>query len=131
MKYSKATNYALHTMLYLIAFAPDRPVGVAQLAETQRVSPTYLSKILTKLAKANLIESAPGAGGGYRVKGRKEDVAMLDVIHAVEGTASLFDCCGNDDSECLIHQAMRSAEQAMERQLKEKKMIDLAIERRG
>ncbi len=131
MKYSKATNYALHTMLYLIAFAPDRPVGVAQLAETQRVSPTYLSKILTKLAKANLIESAPGAGGGYRVKGRKEDVAMLDVIHAVEGTASLFDCCGSDDSECLIHRAMRSAEQAMERQLKEKKMIDLAIERRG
>lgn len=45
-------------MLYLIAFAPDRPVGVRRLADTQGVSPTYLSKILTKLVKAGLIESA-------------------------------------------------------------------------
>ncbi|MFD1954522.1 Rrf2 family transcriptional regulator [Paenibacillus thailandensis] len=126
MKYSKATNYALHTMLYLCAFAPDRPVGVQQLAEKQGLSPTYLSKILTKLVKAGLIESASGAGGGYRLKGKKEDVSFLDIIHAVEGTASLFDCCGSEDSKCLIHQVMLEAEKAMERHLKNTKMIEVA-----
>ncbi|NMM53397.1 Rrf2 family transcriptional regulator [Paenibacillus aquistagni] len=125
MKYSKATNYALHTMLYLIAIAPDRPVGVQQLAEKQGVSPTYLSKILTKLVKAGLVESASGANGGYRVKGNKEDISFLDIIHALEGTTSLFECCGSGDERCVIHQVMLSAEEAMEQHLKNTKLIDL------
>ena len=126
MKYSKATNYALHTMMYLMAVAPDRPIGVQPLADKMNVSPTYLSKILTKLVKAGLIESASGAHGGYRLKGKKEDVSFLDVIHAVEGTASLFECCGSEDSRCAIHQVMLAAEDAMERHLKNAKLIELA-----
>lgn len=123
MKYSKATNYALHTMLFLMAHTPDKPVGVQPLADKQGVSPTYLSKILTKLVKAGLIESAPGAGGGYQLKGKKEDISFLDIIHAVEGTASLFEC---HNDECLIHQVMLAAEQTMEQKLKETKLIELA-----
>lgn len=126
MKYSKATNYALHTMLYLVAVAADRPVGVQQLAEKQGVSPTYLSKILTKLVKAGLIESASGANGGYRVKGRKEDISFLDVIHAIEGTTSLFECCESENPHCLINQVMVAAEKDMERHLKNAKLSDLA-----
>jgi len=126
MKFSKATNYALHTMLYLLAFAPDKPVGVQQLADAHRVSPTYLSKILTKLVKAGLIESASGANGGYRLKGKKEEISMLDIIHAVEGTASLFECCDGEDDRCLIRREMRNAENAMEKHLHDTKMIELA-----
>ncbi|WP_274365682.1 RrF2 family transcriptional regulator [Paenibacillus thermotolerans] len=126
MKYSKATNYALHTMLYLTAVSPDKPVGVQQLADKLGVSPTYLSKILTKLVKSGLVESASGANGGYRLKGKKEDISFLDIIHAVEGSASLFECCSGGDSRCLIHQVMLEAEEAMERHLKNTKMIELA-----
>lgn len=115
-------------MLYLMAFTPDKPVGVQQLADRQDVSPTYLSKILTKLVKAGLIESASGANGGYRLRGRKEDISFLDIIHAVEGTASLFECCGSEDSRCMIHQVMLQAEEAMERQLKNTKLFELAKE---
>lgn len=126
MKYSKATNYALHTMLFLVASEPDRPVGVQLLADKQGVSPTYLSKILTKLVKAGLIESISGAGGGYRLRVKKEDISFLDIIHAVEGTASLFDCCGSRDSQCAIHRVMLAAEEEMEHILKNKKLIELA-----
>ncbi|GIO28940.1 hypothetical protein J2TS6_00810 [Paenibacillus albilobatus] len=40
MKFPKATDYALHTMLFLTAATPQKP-GVQQLAERQSVSPTY------------------------------------------------------------------------------------------
>ncbi|WP_379131717.1 RrF2 family transcriptional regulator [Paenibacillus sp. sgz500958] len=126
MKYSKATNYALHTMLFLVAAAKDKPIGVQQLAERQDVSPTYLSKILTKLVKAGLIESASGANGGYRLKQSKEDISFLDIIHAIEGTASLFDCALNHPSECLIQREMVEAEQRMEEYLRSKKIAELA-----
>ncbi|MFC3745338.1 Rrf2 family transcriptional regulator [Paenibacillus sp. GCM10012306] len=126
MKYSKATNYALHTMLFMMAAGTDKPLGVQQLAERQGVSPTYLSKILTKLVKGGLIESASGANGGYRLKRKKEDISFLDVIHAIEGTASLFECSLDHSSECLIQQVMVEGEHKMEEHLQNQKLSTLA-----
>ncbi|MCR6098153.1 RrF2 family transcriptional regulator [Salipaludibacillus agaradhaerens] len=126
MKYSKATDYALHTMLFLAVATPNKFVGVQELADRQKVSPTYLSKILTKLAKSGMIESVSGANGGYRLKRNWEEISFLDVIHAIEGTASLFDCNLNHGPECLIQKVMVSAEENMEDYLKEQKIADLA-----
>ncbi len=126
MKYSKATNYALHTMLFLAAATPNKPVGVQQLAERQDVSPTYLSKILTKLVKAGMIESASGAHGGYRLKRNWENISFLDIIHAIEGNASLFDCSLDHGPECPILQVVLSAEDKMEQHLRDQTMSELA-----
>ncbi|WDH96375.1 RrF2 family transcriptional regulator [Paenibacillus urinalis] len=126
MKYSKATNYALHTMLFLAAATPDKPVGVQQLAERQKVSPTYLSKILTKLVKAGMIESVSGANGGYSLRRGWEEISFLDIIHAIEGTTSLFECNLNHGSECLIQQVVLEAEGKMEEHLRSQTISSLA-----
>ncbi|HBS43392.1 Rrf2 family transcriptional regulator [Paenibacillus etheri] len=126
MKYSQATDYALHAMLYLVTAASDKPVGVQLLAEKLGVSQTYLSKMMTKLVKAGLIQSAPGANGGYRLRRKSEDISFLDIIHAIEGTASLFECSFDHGSECLIQQVVIDAERQMEQYLENKKIADLA-----
>ncbi|ASA23724.1 RrF2 family transcriptional regulator [Paenibacillus donghaensis] len=126
MKFSKATDYALHYMLYLAATGSDKPIGVVQLAEKQGVSPTYLSKILTKLVKAGLIESASGANGGYSLKRKQEEISFLDVIHAIEGTASLFECGLKHGPGCLVQQVMVEAEERMEQYLRDQKISVLA-----
>jgi Rrf2 family protein len=125
MKYSKATDYALHTMLFLAAATPQKPMGVQQLAERHKVSPTYLSKILTKLVKAGMIESTPGANGGYRLKRDWENISFLDIIHAIEGTASLFDCSFEHGPDCPIQKVVLSAEEKMEEQLRNQKISEL------
>ncbi|MBG9790336.1 Rrf2 family transcriptional regulator [Brevibacillus laterosporus] len=126
MRFTKATNYALHTMLMLLAASPVKPVGVQQLAESQGVSPTYLSKILTRLVKAGMIESISGANGGYRLSRKKDDITFLDIIHAIEGTSSLFECDFLHGDECLIQAVMMEAEEKMESHLKKMKLADLA-----
>jgi len=125
MKFTKATNYALHTMLMLIVASPAKPIGVQQLAEVQGVSPTYLSKILTRLVKAGMIESVSGANGGYRLSRKKDDITFLDIIHAIEGTASLFECDFVHGDGCLIQTVMKEAEEKMEGHLKNTKLIEL------
>jgi Rrf2 family protein len=125
MKFSKATDYALHTMLLLASSAPNTPIGVQALAERQNVSPTYLSKILTKLVKAGMIESASGANGGYKLKRNWERISFLDIIHAIEGTASMFDCSMNHE-ECLIRKVVLTAEAKMEEHLKNITIAELA-----
>lgn len=126
MRFTKATNYALHTMLILVDARPEKPVGVQPLAEALGVSPTYLSKILTRLVKAGMIESISGAGGGYRLSRRHDDLTLLDVIHATEGSASLFECAFVHGDDCVIQAAMKDAEATMERQLKQTSLADLA-----
>ena len=126
MKYSKATNYALHTMMYLTTVSPEKRMGVQQLAEAQGVSPTYLSKILTKLVKAGMIESVSGANGGYKLKPNWEAISFLEIIHAIEGSTTLFDGCLNHNPECLIQKAMVSAEEKMEQELKNQTIGDLS-----
>ena len=132
MKYSQATNYALHTMLYFVASPLGKTIGVQQLADFQGLSPTYLSKILTKLVKADIIESTPGMHGGYALTRNKEDISFLDVIQAVEGTASLFHCgLGHTNQLCLIQGVMADAEHHMEDYLRERKLVELVGQMEG
>ncbi|MDM5277430.1 Rrf2 family transcriptional regulator [Paenibacillus silvae] len=125
MKFSKATNYALHTMLFLVSVTPNKPVSVLELAKRQEVSPTYLSKILTKLVKAGMIESASGANGGYRLNLNWENISFLDIIHAIEGTTSLFDCSLDHGPGCPIQQIVLSAEEKMDEHLRNQNMSEL------
>ena len=127
MKYSKATNYALHTMLYFVMMPADKTIGVQPLAEMSSISQTYLSKILTRLVQAGLIESTPGVNGGYKLRAQREEISFLQVIRAIEGTASLFSCGLEHVSHnaCLIQNVMDEAELSLERSLQEKKLLDL------
>jgi Rrf2 family protein len=131
MKYSKATNYALHTMAFLTLNEKNEAIGVEQLAKMQNLSPTYLSKILTKLVKAGLIESTPGVKGGYRLLKRQKETSFLDVIQAIEGQTSLFHCSLDHkelphNHRCLIEQVMMNAEAKMKADLDATYIADIA-----
>ncbi|MDQ0427535.1 Rrf2 family protein [Planomicrobium stackebrandtii] len=125
MKYSNATNYALHTMVYLIWLPKASTVGVQELAEFQKLSPTYLSKILTKLTKAGLIESTPGAKGGYKISKSPKEISFLDVIIAIEGESNLFNCSIHHNEGCLIEKVMRESEDNMKEELSNRLLIDI------
>lgn len=125
MKYSHATDYALHAMLYLIMADPEKPVGAQMLAKKLNVSRTYLSKMMAQLVKAELIQSVSGLNGGYRLRKPGEDISFLDVIHAIEGNGPLYECKLNHGTGCLIQKTVIEAEQQMEDYLKHKKIAEL------
>ncbi|WP_271813809.1 RrF2 family transcriptional regulator [Clostridium beijerinckii] len=125
MKYTKATNYALHTIVYMMENAKSEKISVSALAEHFNLSTTYLSKILTQLVKADLIESTPGANGGYVLRKDMKSISFMDVIKATEGTGSLFVCNLNENSKCLIEKVMSEAENVLENYLEDKKLYDL------
>ena len=129
LKYSKATNYALHTMLHLALSNSTIPVGVQMLAEQQKVSPTYLSKILTKLVKEGMVTSVSGANGGYTLVQGWESISFLDIIYAIEGKSSLFECNFNHGPECLIQKVMLRSEEKMEEELRNQTIADLIVNR--
>lgn len=131
MKYTKATNYALHTVLYMIDQNQGEKFSVHVLAKQFQVSVTYLSKILTQLVKAGLVESVSGASGGYTLRKSAETISFMDIIQAIEGNGLLFECGIQQEKGCPIQKVMNDAEIIMEKYLQEKKLFELSSLKRN
>lgn len=125
MKYTKATNYALHIVAYMIKYDKKDNLSLLPLANHLNISPSYLSKILTQLVKANIIKSTPGVNGGYVLQKSKEEISLLDVIKATEGSGPMFTCEMEENHACKIQKAMEDAENMMETYLKNKKLFEI------
>ncbi|MBU3114006.1 RrF2 family transcriptional regulator [Clostridium lacusfryxellense] len=124
MKYTKATNHALHIVAYMIKYDKSDNLSLQPLAKHLNMSATYLSKILTQLVKADIIQSTPGVNGGYTLRRKKEDISFMDVINATEGTGALFTCDSLEDDKCYIFKVMTEAENVMETYLQNKKIYE-------
>ena len=127
MKYTKATNYALHIVAYMVRQEGRENLSLQPLANHLELSPTYLSKILTQLVKADLIQSAPGVNGGYSLRKKKEDITFLEVTQAIEGSGSIF-TCNSGLEECQLQKVMREAENRLETYLQEKTIYEVVKE---
>lgn len=90
VKLSGGVETALHCCVVLTA--ASEPVPAARLAELHGVSATYLAKQLQALSRAELVRSTQGKSGGYVLTRSPEDITVLDVVEAIEGTQSTFVC---------------------------------------
>jgi len=125
LKYTKATNYALHIIAYMIKYNKKDNLSLQPLASHFNISPTYLSKILTQLVKAGIIQSTPGVNGGYVLNKNKEDISFMDVIKSTEGAGALFNCDSDEENKCPILKVMTEAETLMETYLQNKKIYEV------
>ena len=83
MKLQKGTSLALCSTLEFAA-NPGRSVSAAEIAAKYGVSIHHLSKVLADLARAGLLDSVRGVGGGYRFSGNAKRVTLMDVIELFE-----------------------------------------------
>jgi len=87
MKLQKATCFALFAVLELAADS-TRQLAAAEIADKYGISLHHLAKVLRDLARAGIIESARGVGGGYRFIGNPKRLALMDVIELFEPIGS-------------------------------------------
>ncbi len=133
---------ALHCLLWLVD-GGEAPLSSRDLADLQGISPTFLAKTLAKLEKAGVVRAADGVRGGYLLARPAQDISFLDVVDAVEGDKSLFECreirahCvlfGERAPRwatvgvCAIHQVMLRAEKAMRDTLAQHSLADIGHE---
>lgn len=92
MKLSDGVEWALHCCTVLALLPDEAALPAGRLAEFHGVPGAYLAKHLQALARAGLVESAPGPGGGYRLARPAATISLLDVVEAVEGSEPAFRC---------------------------------------
>lgn len=83
MKLQKNTRLALYSVLEFAA-RPCELVPAADVAARYGESAHHLAKVLSELARAGIVESVRGVGGGYRFAGNARRLTLLDVIRLFE-----------------------------------------------
>jgi Rrf2 family protein len=84
MRVSAKVDYAVRAGAELAA-AADGPVKGERIAQPQEIPLKFLENILLDLKHAGLVQSQRGAEGGYWLARPPEEIALADIIRAVEG----------------------------------------------
>jgi Rrf2 family protein len=84
MRISAKADYAVRAALELAA-AGDGPLKGERIAEAQGIPLKFLENILQELRHAGLVRSQRGPDGGYRLGRPAGEIALGEVIRAVEG----------------------------------------------
>ncbi|MEO5373657.1 MAG: Rrf2 family transcriptional regulator [Alphaproteobacteria bacterium] len=110
MRLSTKGRYAVMAMADLGCSAVGRPVALAEIAERQEISLSYLEQLFGKLRKGGLVRSVRGPGGGYMLARPMDQIRISDIILAVDEPIQTTRCsvtspagCHNTLGRCLTH----------------------------
>jgi Rrf2 family protein len=112
---TRKSDYATRVLLHLAALPPGSWTTARQIAEQQSIPSQLVGQIVSQLAKADLVLSRRGRGGGIRMARQPAEISLLDVVEAVQGPLEL-NVCSNEparcarSSECPMHYAWRGAQ---------------------
>lgn len=85
MRISAKADYAVRAVVELAAADGDKPVKAERIATAQGIPLNFLENILGELRHAGIVRSHRGAEGGFRLARPAAELAVADIIRAVEG----------------------------------------------
>ena len=103
MKLSTKGRYAVMAMVDLASNSKGQPVALADIAERQEISLSYLEQLFAKLRKGGLVKSVRGPGGGYLLAHPVEDSRISDIILAVDEPIRATRCAPGSPAGCRIN----------------------------
>jgi Rrf2 family protein len=132
MQVSMAGKYAIRAMMYLASLPLNTIIQISDLSEKWGIPEKYLRKIIPLLAKAGLIYSRRGMGGGIVLARPSKEISFLEIVEAVEGKIFLNKCLMSPDMcerspWCSTNRVWHEAQESMKKVLSGKNLEELAI----
>jgi Rrf2 family iron-sulfur cluster assembly transcriptional regulator len=97
-------------MVDLAEHSRGKPVALAEIAERQEISLSYLEQLFAKLRRGGIVASVRGPGGGYLLAHRADETRISDVILAVDEPIRATRCtpgqphgCRSNQARCMTH----------------------------
>ncbi len=96
---SRKADYGVRAMLDIARQSGSARVVVSDVAKRQNIPVFYLAKIMPRLARAGLVHTVLGASGGISLALPADQISLLQVIEAIDGSLSL-NICSLDSAQC-------------------------------
>lgn len=131
--FSQAVEYSLRAMV-LLSQQAGRPLTVQAIAQRGQIPGPYLSKLLQGLARANLVISQRGIGGGYSLARDPAQITLAHVMNSVEPLQRIKTCPLGIEGHlklCPLHRILDQALCDIERTFQNTTLADLVRETSG
>lgn len=94
MHISRAGEYGVLGLLHLARLPEGQSVMIDAVSRDEGIPKSFLAKIFQDLAKARVLRSQRGAGGGFALARSADQITVLEVIEAIDGKIALQRCLG-------------------------------------
>lgn len=85
MEFTREADYAMRAVVHLSRLPMGSRVPTATIAEVERIPRPFLSKVISHLVTARLVNTMRGRGGGVALARPPGDITLLQVTEAVDG----------------------------------------------
>ena len=99
MQITRAGEYGVLGLLHLARQGAERMVMIDEVSREEKIPKSFLAKIFQSLGKAGLVRSYRGAGGGFALVRKPEEITVLQIIEAIEGKIA-FQRCLQEVPDC-------------------------------
>ena len=106
MRLTVFSDYSLRVLMYLALDRKPR-VTILEIAAAYGISENHLMKVVHQLARAGVVESVRGKGGGIRLARAPEDIRLGEVVRVSEGDAPIVECLSGNPNACRISASCR------------------------
>ena len=107
MRLTSRGRYAVTAILDIAIHGKEEPVSLADIADRQAISLSYLEQLFAQLRRDGIVHSVRGPGGGYKLEKSPKDISVGMIIAAVNENVDVTKCKGSGncrkDSTCLTH----------------------------
>ncbi len=97
MRNSSRSRYAVAALVDLAQSQTRRPVALAEIANRQAVSVSYLEQVFALLRQGGFVKSVRGPGGGYLLSREANEIRISDIFSAFAAAKSIGTDSDADD----------------------------------
>ena len=108
MRLTTFSDYTLRVLMYL-ALNREEMATIPIIAAAYGISENHLMKVVHQLARAGVVESTRGKGGGIRLAVAPEAIRLGQIVRSSEGATPIVECLGEQKSGCRIAPSCRLA----------------------
>ena len=132
---SKKTKYAIKALVALGKNEGKPPMQISKIAEEEHIPKKFLEQILLDMRNAGLLYSKKGAGGGYSLNKKAEEIYLVQILRLTDGPVAMLPCASlnfyhkceecDDELTCGIRQAFIEVRDATLKILNETSIADV------
>jgi Rrf2 family protein len=127
---TRRVDYGIRALLWL-ARTEEETETARRIATEMEIPKGFLHQILQALRRSGLVISRTGRTGGYRLARAPEDISILEVIEALEGSIENGECAMKGgpchwDNVCALHWVWTSARSALVTELKQATLAEVS-----
>lgn len=133
MKLSRASALGVFAAVHL-ARNSKAPVGGNSIAQALDVPVDSLLRVLQTLAKARILRSTRGRGGGFSLDRAPKDITLLCIVEAIDGPVTggldgnAREVSGPTPSKSVIETTLQEASTFTKNLLRQTTLVDLLPE---